>query len=236
MHNMQSADHKLDNPVWYALDEVHKNHSIAYDGIKFYQPEYCPFGAFTNIDGAAKGIEEYSKSVENFYIVGEKPLFGNTVTLNKGLVCNQMWLKKAIDTGISEQIIPLISKEQKTQLFDLVNLVQPGYFKHKTADLGRYFGIYKNEKLIAAAGERMQMNEFTEISAVVTHPEHTRKGYAKQLTNHTTKLILKENKTPYLHVLESNIGAIKLYEKLGFRTRRKMVFWSFQRKSEPISG
>jgi len=221
---------KLDNPVWNALNEVHKNHSITYDGIQFYQPEYCPFGGFADIDEMAKGIEEYSKLVENFYIVGEKPLFGNTVTLNKALICNQMWLKKAIDIDTSEQIIPLISKHQKEELFDLVNLVQPGYFKQKTVDLGRYFGIYKADKLVAAAGERMKMNEFTEISAVVTHPEHTRKGYAKQLTNHTIKQILKENKIPYLHVLESNIGAIKLYEKLGFTTRRKMTFWNLQRK------
>lgn len=219
---------KLDNPVWNALNDVHKKHAITYDGIQFYQPEYCPFGGF--IGEAAKGIEEYSKLVENFYIVGEKPLFGDAVTLNKGLICNQMVLKKTIDTDTSEQIIPLVSKDQKAELFDLVSLVQPGYFKRKTADLGRYFGIYKADKLIAAAGERMQMNEFTEISAVVTHPEHTRKGYAKQLTNHTTQQILEANKTPYLHVLESNIGAIKLYEKLGFTTRRKMVFWSFSRK------
>jgi len=163
-------NHKLDNPVWHALNEVHKNYSITYDGVQFFQPEYCPFGGFTDIDGAVKGIEEYSKLVENFYIVGEKPLFGDTVILNKGLVCNQMLLKKAIDTDTPEQIIPLTSEYQKTDLFDLVSLVQPGYFKRKTADLGRYFGIYKADKLVAAAGERMQMDEFTEISAVVTHP------------------------------------------------------------------
>ena len=60
--------------------------------------------------------------------------------------------------------------------------------------------------------------------AIVTHPNHTRKGYAKQLIKHTTDKVFLENKIPYLHVLESNIHAISLYEKLGFITRRKSVF------------
>ncbi|MEZ4957421.1 MAG: GNAT family N-acetyltransferase [Saprospiraceae bacterium] len=70
------------------------------------------------------------------------------------------------------------------------------------------------------------MEKFTEVSAVVTHPEHTGKGYAKQLIKHATDQIFKENKIPYLHVAESNIGAIKLYESWGFSERRKISFWN----------
>ncbi len=139
-----------------------------------------------------------------------------------------MILDKPIDISINEQIIELKTKHQKTELFDLVNMIQPGYFNNKTSDLGKYFGIYKNEKLIAVTGERMKMNEFTEVSAIVTHPEHTGKGYAKQLIKQITNQIFNENKIPYLHVAESNIGAIKLYEKLGFTTRRKISFWNFK--------
>jgi predicted GNAT family acetyltransferase len=40
--------------------------------------------------------------------------------------------------------------------------------------------------------------------------------------------VFNENKIPYLHVAESNIGAIKLYEKLGFATRRKISFWNLK--------
>lgn len=71
------------------------------------------------------------------------------------------------------------------------------------------------------------MNQYTEVSAVVTHPEHTGKGYAKQLTAYTSNKIFSENKIPYLHVADTNIGAIKLYEKLGYEVRRKISFWNF---------
>lgn len=32
------------------------------------------------------------------------------------------------------------------------NLVQPGYFRNKTADPGSYYGIYKNGQMIAVTG------------------------------------------------------------------------------------
>jgi predicted GNAT family acetyltransferase len=166
--------------------------------------------------------------IENFYVVGEKPLLSSILTLSKELICNQMLLKRPINIKIQQQIIELKSKSMKADLFDLINWVQSGYFMNKTTDLGKYFGIYKNDKLVAVTGERMKMNEFTEISAVITHPDHTGKGYAKQLIKHTTDQIFNENKIPYLHVAESNIGAIKLYEKLGFITRRKMSFWNLK--------
>ncbi|MDO6811993.1 GNAT family N-acetyltransferase [Tenacibaculum soleae] len=219
---------KLNNPVWNSLNETHDTFSIKYDGIKFYAPEYCPFGGFINLENSSDGIDNYSAKNNNFYVVGKKPLFSNALTLNKNLVCNQMILDKPINISINEQIVELKTQRQKTELFHLVNKIQPGYFNSKTSDLGNYFGIYKDEKLIAVTGERMKMNEFTEISAVITHPEHTGKGYAKQLIKQTTNQIFKENKIPYLHVAESNIGAIKLYEKLGFTTRRKISFWNFK--------
>ena len=48
---------KLDNPVWHSLSETHKNFSIVYIHLKFYGPDYCPFGGFENGNcGYAKGL------------------------------------------------------------------------------------------------------------------------------------------------------------------------------------
>ena len=74
------------------------------------------------------------------------------------------------------------------------------------------------------------MNDFTEVSAIVTHPEHTGKGYARQLITYVVNKILDQEKTPYLHVAETNTGAISLYRKLGFETRRKISFWNLVSK------
>ena len=139
-----------------------------------------------------------------------------------------MIIREKIQITFDNEIIKL-TEEHKKELFDLVYLVQPGYFKTKTFLLGSYYGIFNDGKLAAIAGERMKMNNFTEVSAIITHPDHTGKGYAKQLTSHVVNNIFDEGKIPFLHVLESNIGAVKLYEKLGFVTRRKMSFWNISK-------
>lgn len=219
------GDNKLDNPVWFSLCESHQNFAVNYDHIKFYQPNYCPFAGFITTQAISKQVEEYATLVDNFFIVGNKPKLYNQALLKKELVCLQMIIKKQIDVEIKENITALTNKHSAA-LFELVNAVQPGYFKNKTARLGDYYGIFKNDELIAVAGERMKMFDFIEVSAIVTHPLHTGKGYAKQLIAHTVNNIFIKNKTPYLHVLENNAAAIKLYEKLGFTTRRKISFWN----------
>ncbi|MCC9071571.1 GNAT family N-acetyltransferase [Flavobacterium sp. F-65] len=216
---------KLDNPVWYSLSETHHEFAVDYNTIKFYHPDYCPFGGFTTQENITKSIDVYSELTDNFFIVGEKPQLSNQLELKKELICLQMIINNRLDIEIKENIVALTTSEHIDALFELVSLVQPGYFKRKTALLGNYFGIFKDNKLIAVTGERMKMNDFTEVSAIVTHPDYTGQGYAKQLIAHAVNTIFDQNKTPYLHVVESNISAIKLYEKLGFTTRRKMSLW-----------
>lgn len=216
--------HKLNNPVWHSLSETHQEFSTDYKKIKFYQPDYAPFGGFETAQDVSEQIDEYATMVDDFFIVGEKPTLSNKLQLEKELICLQMIIENKIKLAIKEDII-LLNHEHTNALFELINFVQPGYFMRKTVLLGNYFGIFKNDQLVSVTGERMKMNDFTEVSAIATHPAHTGKGYAKQLVAHAVNNIFHQNKIPYLHVLETNTPAISLYEKLGFITRRKISFW-----------
>jgi ribosomal protein S18 acetylase RimI-like enzyme len=218
---------KLDNPSWYSLSEIHSGFAIDYEDIKFYQPEYCTFGGLVNLKGTEAGINAYASLTDTFFVVGSKPNFSDKVLLRNELICNQMVIDKRIDIESNQHITELRTERHTADLFNLVNLVQPGYFRNRTSDLGNYYGIYKDNMLIAVTGERMKMDGYTELSAIVTHPAHTGKGYAKQLITHASQIISDEGKTAYLHVANTNVGAIHLYEKLGFRTRRKISFWHF---------
>jgi ribosomal protein S18 acetylase RimI-like enzyme len=220
---------KLDNPVWYSLSETHKNFSILYKDSKFYKPDYCPFGGFESGHDISSQVDEYSRLTDNFFVVGERPGFSEKIILKNELVCLQMIVETSIDQEPEERIIKLNNKYEGP-LFDLVNLVQPGYFKKKTALMGDYYGIFKNDELVAVTGERMKMHGFTEVSAVVTHPLYTGRGYAKQLVAYTLNKIFNHDKIPYLHVAEKNTVAIKLYETLGFKTRRKISFWNLVKR------
>jgi len=223
---MEILEKKLNNPVWNSLNETHKRFSLECDGVKFYAPEYCSFAALTRSENSSKLIKEIPNLTNSFYVFGEKPSITSGLKFGDNLRCNQMIIENPIDIETQEHIVKLKSYQQKADLKNLVKSVLPTLFKNKSSDIGTFYGIYKMGKLVAVLGERMKMNEFTEISSVVTHPEHIGKGYAKQLLKHLTDQIFNENKIPYLHVLETNIGAIKLYEKLGFITRRKFDCWN----------
>ena len=226
---MNTQEYKLDNPVWYSLNELDKPYSMECDGLKFYNSEYCPFLALAPNRRKIEAMFDATNFNDDLYVFGKKPSIGIGLTFSGYLSCCQMILKKPIGIKIKERIVELKSRKQKAELSNLVKSILPTLFKNKSSDLGNYYGIYKKNKLVAALGERMKMDGYTEISSVVTHPEYIGKGYAKQLLKHLTDQILNENKTPFLHVVESNKAAIKLYENLGFVTRQKLDCWILRR-------
>jgi len=228
---MIELEHQLKNPVWYSLNETHKKFLVEYNGVQFYNPEVCAFGAFTDETKTALASNMYIKATDKFFYVSEQqtPIIDDSnVLLEKKIEGCQMVLNKLNDVEITEEIV-LLDKSYMDEIYNLVWLVMPGYYKKRTFEMGKYFGIFKNGKLVSLAGQRMQTNLFIEISAVVTHPDYVKQGLAKQLIAHNTKEILKVNKTPILHTNKGNF-AIGLYEKLGYQLTRDMNWWLFCKK------
>ena len=228
---MTSLEKKLENPVWASLNETHKKFVIEYDGIQFYHPDICTFGAFTDVTKTANALNEYSKLSKNFFLVSENEIpqiDSNLVFLEKKIEGCQMVLDNLIDIEIAETIIPL-TKNHRDEIYDLIWLVMPGYYQKRSFEMGAFFGIFKKDKLVSISGQRLQSNDFIEVSAVVTHPDYTRRGYAKQLVAHTTKEILKSKKLPILHTNKGN-SAIPLYETLGYKVSRDMNWWLYGRR------
>ena len=225
---MKINEGALDNPVWNALTDTHFNEAIDYGNVKFYKTDYTPFGACINNQDTASAIEKHSQLIDDFFIVGAKPKMPKNFKPPTKYVGNQMIIYNKINHPITEDIIEL-NNMHYDQLIDLIKLAYPEYFKAKTNILGSYYGIFKNDKLIAITGERLQTKNFIEISAVITHPDYTGKGYAKQLVTHTANSIFNKNKIPFLHVDITNTGPIALYKKLGFTIRRELEFWKISR-------
>ena len=228
---MKDLEQKLKNPVWYSLNETHNPSLLKYDGVQFYQAETCSFGSFFDAEKTANALTAHSKIAEKFFLVSEKDtptIDDRYVVLEKKINGCQMVLENLIAVEITEDIV-LLTQEHINEVYDLIWLVMPGFYQKKGFEMGKFFGIFKDDKLVAITGQRMQTDDFIEISSVVTHPDYTRKGFAKQLIYHTTKEILKEKKLPILHTNKGN-AAIPLYEKLGFKLSRDMNWWLFHRK------
>lgn len=228
---MKTLEEKLKNPVWYSLNETHHQFLIPYDGVQFYHPDISIFGAFFNANKTAKALSAYAQIADTFFLVSENgvPIIDtNTVVLEKKIDGCQMVLEELIDLEITEEIV-LLTETYIDEIYDLIWLVMPGFYKKRGFEMGNYYGIFKDNKLVSITGQRMQTDDFVEVSGVVTHPNYTKRGFAKQLVAHTTKEILKENKLPILHTNKGN-AAIPLYEKLGYKLTRDMNWWLFSRK------
>ncbi|HVH15871.1 MAG TPA: GNAT family N-acetyltransferase [Candidatus Angelobacter sp.] len=58
------------------------------------------------------------------------------------------------------------------------------------------------------------------MSVVCTHPDYRGRGYASSLVSALIYRIRERSEIPFLHVRTENVDAIRVYEKLGFKTRR----------------
>jgi predicted GNAT family acetyltransferase len=106
------------------------------------------------------------------------------------------------------------------EMLELVALTEPGPFLERTIELGDYLGIRRDGSLVAMAGERFRLDGWTEISAVCTRPDQRGRGLASQLIGALIARIQLRAQRVFLHVLDTNTGAIRLYEELGFRIRQ----------------
>lgn len=225
-----STYHKLNNPAWYSLTETHKNFAIGNEEIKRYQKDIAPFLAYSS--GEEDVFIEPDQLIDvndSFFIIGDLPSLPDNYHIESRLLCVQMICTTAVKINATA-VIDELGEADEEQMTSLINLVQPGYYKSGTRLMGDYYGIRHNGQLISMTGERMRMISFTEISAVVTHPAFTGRGYARQLVAHTANKNLASGVIPFLHVAQTNERAIKLYEHLGFTQRRIIAFWKIKRE------
>ena len=146
------------------------------------------------------------------------------------ITCYQMMNETLIEENYTDEIV-FLNENYQSELYEIITTFYSGFFRKKTAVLGNYYGIFRDQKLVAVTGERFNTNNFTEVSAVVTNTDYTGLGLAKQLVTFVNNRIIKNAKTPFLHVDVKNTGAIKLYEKLGFKVRTEIKVWVIGNKN-----
>ncbi len=220
----------LDNPAWHALTGPHAHFAEGDDIVRRYPVDVAPFVAVRTWhdprvwDSLAAlvgpGAEVGVSAADGIAVPSswETVFSGEGVQLVETDALNPRPFDEALELGLGD--VP--------EMLALVERNQPGPFKPRTHELGRYIGIRRGGRLVAMAGERMHPEGWTEISAVATDAEHRGQGLASRLVLDVAFSIQQRGDRALMHAAATNVGAIAVYERLGFALRRRTTFASLR--------
>jgi ribosomal protein S18 acetylase RimI-like enzyme len=225
--------HVLDNPIWNALISGNKNFAFGNEQAKYYDREVGAFAGLKHNQGA-----ELDSLLEVTPLQTPVVLFTPSeieisshwkINIKRPLL--QMVFEN--DGAIPQQtkLTPL-TNEHIDAMLDLTARTKPGPFLNRTIEFGNYMGVFDGERLVAMAGQRMQPDPYTEISAVCTDPEYVGKGYAAKLILDQITKIKDASRIPFLHLFSDNIPARNLYTKLGFQARKEMLVYVIEKSED----
>ena len=209
------------DPVWNALHSTHSNLAVRFGRACKYPVDVAPFSALEeNTPEAMANLLALLEPDEATYVVGPAPLATKGLIVEPGPFCLRMdFPPNAPIPPIGPTVrIERLSCADAPAMVGLTDLAYPGYFRPRTCVMGNYYGVWKQETLVAMAGERMCPFPFRELSAVCTHPEHRGHGYAAALISHLLQNHRANHAFSTLWVVASNRNAIELYLRLGFQT------------------
>jgi len=223
-------NHLLDRAIWTSLTTRQAALAQSAGEIRRFDPDFAPFAA--TADASAMSLANLAELV---------PLGGNIVLQQTesmapppGLViiCTALTVQMVAERIEGDPaVFPFeeLGDADAPAMRALAALTKPGPFSARTHELGRFVGVRHEGRLVAMAGERLKAGPFTEVSSVCTHPEHRGHGYAAGLMREVGRGILERGETPFLHAFADNVGAIGLYERLGFVTRWQPILTVFER-------
>jgi len=222
--------HPLDRPVWHALRSRQAVMAVGGDRALRFMPDVAPFAAAADDSQASLAALAALVPAEGHVVLiqasdGALPPGTIAETITAGV---QMVAQRLTPLGGQAAIEPLTESDAPAMLA-LATLTAPGPFRERTHRLGDFLGVKHDGRLVAMAGERMKPDGFTEVSGVCTHPDARGRGYAKHLSHAVATRIVERGETPFLHAYASNVGAIALYQGLGFVIRSKMTITALAR-------
>jgi ribosomal protein S18 acetylase RimI-like enzyme len=216
--------HPLDNPAWEALRGPHSHVADVVGRARRYRRGVSVFSG--TADASPESWEDLARLAgpgRSLLLtraeIGPVPAGWDVIGVADG---HQMTVERPADA--SDVALQPLGAEHATEMKALVELTKPGPFELGTVGLGSYVGVFEDGRLIAMAGERFRFAGHTEISAVCTHPSARRRGLGAALTRHVALGILARGEVPFLHVATTNDNARRVYERLGFTTRRMTQF------------
>jgi ribosomal protein S18 acetylase RimI-like enzyme len=229
------AAHPLDNPAWSSLTGPHESFAEGSLTARRYRASVSPFAAIAS-EHDGEGWSELRALVapgETVILFGSRPLASAPPAGWEVHVEGPGVQMVATDALLDrpDPDVTVLGPPDTDDMVDLAARTQPGPFTSGTRLLGTYLGFRRNGRLIAMAGERLHPDGWTEISAICTDPAARGQGIASRLIRAVAHGVRQRGETPFLHVAASNENAIRLYQTMGFESRRKITYSALRRRA-----
>jgi len=214
----------LDNIVWHTLVGPHARFAAGSGGARRYARGFSPIVGFATPDEPDfDALVEHCDRDEHFYCDAWSgaPPRGWHIDAETTMF-KMVWSSIDVPPDEAGDAVALGPSDAEAATA-LATLTRPGPFGPRTIELGEYFGVFDDGRLMAMAGERMHAGSLREISGVCTHPDFQGRGLATRLMRKLIRRQVARHETPFLHVMRANENARRLYERMGFAVYRESV-------------
>lgn len=213
---------ELENPIWAALNSAQQHFSIAAGAARRYPAEVAPFIAVAE-EGVPLSAHDLAGIADgSYYFLGAMPSLPSGWSLQPLAGVLQMVYEGGPVAAPDACSIRVLAADDPAMV-ELTDIAFPGYFRKRTGEMGKYAGIHhEGGRLVALSGERMDLGQLREVSAVCTHPDFTGRGYARRLVEYIMHGMQQQGVRPMLHVGAANARAQALYRSMGFAATREL--------------
>ena len=213
----------LANIFWRSLTGSHAHLGTGTDRTKRYLRGFPSMIGYADpADPDFASLIPFCDPGERFYCAewrGPAPT-GWTIEVDSSM-CAMLWTGTLPPPDTSLPIIRL-GMEHVPQMLEIAAVTRPGPFPQHPMEMGEWYGVLEDDRVVAMAGERLFAAPLREVSGICTLPEYQGRGYARRLTEQVIRSQLGRGLTPFLHVASANARARSLYERMGFVVEREV--------------
>ncbi len=223
-----SDDHVLDDMAWHALTGPQADLAVtAGDGAaRRYRDDIAPFCGVRHLDerGWAALVELVGPHGTAVFLRGEvEPApRGWQELLREPATQYVAGDLSEPPTQASREVVELTASDSP-DMVALAAATEPGPFGPNSHLTGRWFGIRREGRLVAMAGERLRVEGYGEVSGVCVDPAVRGEGLGAVVTLAAARGIQERGDAAMLHVRDGNDGAHRLYRRIGFEVRRPVT-------------
>ncbi len=228
---LDSMERILDNPTYHAMMSGNSGLALGSSQVRYFPQEVSPFVGLPDFTPAR--FEELATVLppERGMVVVVSPdeieIPPRWKVNYHGVGLQMMGEHSQGPLPDGREFVPLRT-EHVSSMVALAKLTNPGPFGERTIEFGGFVGVFDGDRLMAMSGHRLRPSPYVEISGVCTHPDYAGRGLGAALTYYQVERIRERGEVPILHVWAHNVGAIRVYERLGFVTRRQLHFYMIE--------